>query len=179
MARGSIPVNSVAVNGLKELDEALGELTKATARNVIKRALAKGAVPVLEEAKARAPERSGDLKRGLHIRTKLINNTGKREYSAAMKAGLGKRFALKVLRDARRAEAGTGSFAEVYVQTGRNPQAIFQEFGTSHHAAQPFLGVALEAKATEAIDLIKKLIGEEIEKARARAARKAARAARK
>jgi HK97 gp10 family phage protein len=172
-------VTSVHVAGLKELDEALGELTKATARNVLKRALARGAKPVLDEAKRRAPVRTGELLRGLHIRTQLINTVGNREYSAAMRAGLGKAAALKALRAARREAPGTGSFAEVYVQTGRNPQSVFQESGTAHHAAQPYLGPALDAKGNEAIKIIAGAIGEEIDKAAARAARKAARAAAK
>ena len=42
---------TVSVSGLKELDQALGELPKATARNVLKRTLNKAAVPMVEEAK--------------------------------------------------------------------------------------------------------------------------------
>lgn len=169
-------VTTLKVSGLKELDEALGELSEATARNVLKRALARAAEPVLEEAKRRAPVRSGDLKRGLHIRTALINTVGNREFSQAMRAGLGKAAAVKAMRDARREAPGTGSFAEVYVQTGQHPQAVFQEFGTSHHEAQPFLGPALDAKGAEAIGIVAGALSDEIEKSRARAERKAARA---
>lgn len=179
MARGGRQVGGISVDGLKELDEALGDLSKATARNVLTRALATAADPILQEAKRRAPVRKGHLKRGLHIRTKMINTVGNREYSAAMKAGKGKAAAIKAMRDARRDAAGTGSFAEVYVQTGKHPQAVFQEFGTAHHAAQPYLEPALDSKGMVALGMIRTALAEEIEKARARAEKKAARIAAK
>ena len=50
------------IAGARELDAALAEFKKATARNILQRTLMKAADPVLETAQALAPERTGVLK---------------------------------------------------------------------------------------------------------------------
>ena len=80
---------TVSVSGLKELDQALGELPKATARNVLKRTLAKAAEPIVAEAKQHAPVATGRLRDSIIASTRLKNKVGNAEYSAAMRAGLG------------------------------------------------------------------------------------------
>jgi HK97 gp10 family phage protein len=44
----------------------------------------------------------------------------------------------------------------------------FQEFGTQHHAAQPFMGPAFDANASRAIDIFKARLKTRIDKANAR-----------
>ena len=50
------------VTGLKECEEALAELTRATGRNVLKRALLAASEPVASAAASQAPVRTGKLK---------------------------------------------------------------------------------------------------------------------
>lgn len=184
MAKGPV---SVRVEGLKELDQALTELTKATARNTLRRALVKAAEPMRAAAERNAPVDTGALGRSIQIGTKIAKNKskdpGSRAYAATMRAGGTRGEAVQALRDARRA-AGVGeSFAEAFlgpVRSGKRAaiKAIVQEFGSRKQAAQPYMRPAFDAEAQNVINGIRKELAIEIDKsvrrARARAARKAA-----
>lgn len=166
---------TVRVDGLKELDEALGELPKATARNVLKRALIKAAEPIAEQARALAPVRTGKLRDSIIISTRTTN-PGKQAFAIAMKSGASREEAVAAARLANR---GHKSFFELYVGPGRQPHAHLQEFGTAHHAPQPYMRPAWDANKMRALETIKKQLADEIEKARQRLAKKAAREAAK
>lgn len=93
----------VKVEGLKELDEALGELSKATARNTMRKALINAAEPMRAAAERNAPELTGKLKRSIILTSKIDNRAGKSEYAAVMRGGGTKSQAVQAIRDARRA----------------------------------------------------------------------------
>lgn len=141
------------VEGLKELREALQELPKATGRNTVRRALTKAADPIESDAERAAPFLTGQLQRSMTIGTKL----SRRQKSQHKKV----------------------SEVEIFVGPGSMPQAITQEFGTAHHRAQPFMRPAWDANKLNVLQTIKEILAAEIEKARARLARKAARLAAK
>lgn len=159
---------SVSVSGLSELDRALGNLSKATARNVLKRTLAKAAEPIRDEAKRLAPVRpgSGRLRDSIMISTKVKNKVGNAEYSAAMRAGLGKEAARSALLAARKAGKGTGSFVEVYVGPARGAGVIryahIVEFGSIHTAMQPYMRPAWDAQKDAALNIIKTELRDQI-----------------
>jgi HK97 gp10 family phage protein len=67
------------------------------------------------------------------------------------------------------------SEVEIYVGPAALVQAITQEFGTVTNRPQPFLRPAWQENKRAALDNIKDVLAEEIEKARARIARKTAR----
>jgi HK97 gp10 family phage protein len=141
---------TVRVEGLVELDNALSELPKATARNVLRRALLKAGEPIRAAAEVNAPERTGTLKTRIAIGTKLTRRQKK----------MHKRE----------------SAVEVFVgPSGVLSYAVPQEFGTAHHGPHAYMRPAWDENKTEALEIIKKDLGAEIEKARARLARKAAR----
>src|SRR5512147_92396 len=71
--RGTMP-NSVTFSGFKELDRALGELPKATARNTLKRTLTKAADPVENAAQGNAPQETGKLERSIVVGTRLTRS---------------------------------------------------------------------------------------------------------
>lgn len=144
---------TVKVEGLKELQKAILELPKATGRNVVKRALTKAADPIENEAARLAPVLRGHLQRSVSIGTKLSRR--------------------------QRSQHRKQSEVEIFVGPGAMPQAITQEFGAAHHSAQPFMRPAWDGNVAKALATIKEILGEEIEKARARLARKAARIAAK
>lgn len=171
------------VEGLKELDAALGELTKATARNVLKRVLTKAAEPIREMASRLAPDDPNGPKIGLKesiiASAKIKNTVGNAEFSAVKRSGGSDADAGAAMRGARRAAKGEGSFAEIHVgpRKGRNAQVgTFQEFGTVHHAAQPFMRPAWAAKKGEALDIITRDLKGEIDKSVAKARKKALKA---
>lgn len=171
------------IEGLRELDEALKELPRATARNVLKRALTKAGQPMADMARSLAPvdpDGGGTLRDNIVVSSRIKNKVGASEYAAAMRDGLGKEAAVAALRDARRAAAGMGSHAEVYVgPTTKAFYGMFQEFGTRNHGPQPFLRPAFDSRAPRALDTIRDDLATEIEKARARLAKKAEREAAK
>jgi HK97 gp10 family phage protein len=144
---------AIHVEGLKELDEALKELPKATARNVIKRAFVQAIAPMEEQARAQAPRRTGQLAGSIAFGTRLSRR----------QKGLHKKE----------------SDVEFFAGAAALPHAHLQEFGTAHHVAQPFMRPAWDANKMPALNSVARFLRDEIEKARARLARKAARLAAK
>ena len=135
----------VRVEGLRELDQALTELPRATARNVLKRAGMRALEPVVTEAARLAPELFGDLKDSVAV------------------------------SDRRPRRHRKQSDVEVFGGPGPYPQAHLQEFGTQHHAAQPFMRPAWDSKKRAVLDSVKDDLADEIGLAAARLARKNAR----
>lgn len=137
--------NRVRVEGLRDLDAALGELGKATGRNVMRRAGRAALEPIIADAAERAPHLFGNLQESITVSTKRPRRHRKE------------------------------SEVEVYGGPTNLPQAHLQEFGTRHHGPQPFMRPAWDAGKDQALDDVKTALGNEIEKAAQRAARKQAR----
>ena len=178
--RSGLPLAKIKVSGLRELERALAELPKATAKNTLKRTLKLAAQPIADKARALAPENFGTLKRGIIVTTKKPPNhdVGKKAYSKAKKAGASNAEAVAAMRTARRVAPGV--FAEAFVGVTKNVgHAVPQEFGTVNHPAQPFMRPAWDAEKETALDIIKNELGGQITKAAERLARKAARKAAK
>lgn len=174
----------VSVSGLKELEAGLAELSKATARNTMQRALTKAAEPMKDAAERNAPERTGALKRSIIVTSKTNNRIGKKEYGATLAAGGTKAQAVSALRDARRSKGYGESFAEVYMGPAKGSKrdaikALVQEFGSRKQAAQPYLRPAFDAEAQGVIDRVAGELSTEIDKSVQRARRRAARKAAK
>lgn len=141
---------TIRVEGLRELKEAIEEeLPKATGKNVIRRALLAAAEPIESTAQALAPVKTGTLRDRITVSTKL---------SSHQRKGYQKE-----------------SQFEAYVGPPPLLQAITSEFGTVNQQPIPFMRPAWSANKTKALDLFKKTLEEELEKARARIARKLAR----
>lgn len=143
---------TVKVEGLKELEKALLELSTATAKNVGRRTLRKAGQPVADKMNALAPEggtsEDGPLNESYSVSTRL-NRTQAR---AERKAG----------KD------------DVFMYIGTNDVAgIQQEFGNERHQAQPHARPAWESEKFETLDRIRDNLTVEVRKAAERAARKA------
>lgn len=137
------------LEGLKELDEALKELPKATARNVLLRTLKEQGRPIADAGEANAPRLSGKLADSYTVGTKLSRR----------QKGLHRKE----------------SMVEVFVGPTPHPKSVQTEFGNSHQAPHPHLRPAWDGNVMRVLDGIKTSLAEQIEKARARLARKAAR----
>jgi len=168
---------SFKIEGLKELDAALGELSKATARNVTKRVLIKAAQPMVDEASRLAPDDpdtgAPDLHTSIVASAKIKNTAGNAEFSAVLANGGSQAEAVGALRDARRAANG-GSFAQAYVGPTSTTKraaikAIVQEFGSVKQSPRPYMRPAFASTAETVIDNVGKLMKPEIDKAVARA----------
>lgn len=145
---------TVKVEGLRELERALADLPKATGKNVLKRVLVKAAAPIERDAAANAPTLSGHLQRDVKTGTRLT----RRQAAMNRKAG--------------------PSSAEVHVGVS-DPAGVQTEFGNEHQRAEPWLRPAWDANSQGALDTIGGELGNEIDKAAARLAKKAARLAKK
>jgi HK97 gp10 family phage protein len=153
--------DTVKLTGFKELDKALEKLTKAAGKGVLRRALKKAAQPVADVASRLAPDdpstTSEDLHREIFVSPKL-SNRDKAQHR-------------KMFRDDKASvEMFIGPSVKAY------PQALMQEFGTSRHGAQPYMRPAWDAGKDKVLDDIGGELWSEIDKAAARAARKAAKA---
>jgi HK97 gp10 family phage protein len=140
---------TVEVEGLSDLLDGLDELPQATETNVIKRALLSAADPIAEHAKRLAPRLTGALQMSISPGTKL----SRRQKSLYQKE----------------------SEVEVFVGPAALVQAITQEFGTVSNRPQPFMRPAWDAEKSKALLIFRDELADEIEKARARIARKQAR----
>jgi hypothetical protein len=141
------------VEGLKELDKALTELPKATARNVLLRTLKEQGQPIANAGEAYAPRLSGQLAESYTVGTKLSRRQKKLHKKE--------------------------SHVEVFIGPTPHPKSVQTEFGNAHQAPHPHLRPAWDGNVMRVLDGIKNSLAEQIEKARARLARKAAREAAK
>lgn len=153
---------TVRVDGLRDLDAALGalgaEFGKTAAKGVLRRVAIKALTPMAEAARGMAPDdpdtNSNDLKASIVVGRPL----NKRQTAIAKK------------------EQGK-ALVTVYMGTA-DPAGVPQEFGTVNHGPQSFMRPAFEQHAAGAIDIVARELGPEIEKTAARIAkRRAAKAA--
>lgn len=146
---------TINLQGFRELEREFAKLEKlATRRSVARRALKKAAQPMADLAASMAPSDDGDLKASIAVSTKL----------SSRQAGVHRRM----FRNDR-------ASVEMFVGAGPLPSAHTQEFGTVHHAPQPFMRPAFDQ---DHINLLRRLgdeMAKEIDKAVTRAARRAAR----
>lgn len=148
------------VIGLSDLDRALGELPKSTAKAVLRRTGLKALKPFVEKWQSMAPVDAdpastpnrppGTYRDSIHAGTKLNRS------------------------QARTAKREGKSFVEVYAGTN-DPAGVQTEFGNAHQAAQPAGRPAWDSTQTEVLEAVGAELFTEIEKAAARLARKAAR----
>lgn len=141
------------LEGLKELDRALTELPKATARNVLLRTLKEQGQPIADAGEAYAPRLSGQLAESYTVGTKLSRRQKKLHKKE--------------------------SHVEVFIGPTPHPKSVQTEFGNAHQAPHPHLRPAWDGNVMRVLNGIKNSLAEQIEKARARLARKAAREAAK
>jgi HK97 gp10 family phage protein len=168
------------LDGLKELDEALKDFSRATGGNILKRAVGTAGAMIAEHAIDAAPRDQGDLKREIKVAKPKIVNPGTAAFAQAMRETGDRAEAAAAARAANREAGGAGRSAVTHVgPTKRAGQGILQEFGTAHHKAQPFMRPTWDAYGGEAADVIRDTLAEEIDKARDRAAKRAARIAAK
>lgn len=141
----------IKIDGLKDLDAALGELSKSAAKGVLRRVGRQALEPVDKAWREKAPRLTGALAESGSVGSKLTRRQRK-----------------AVQRE---------SFVEVFAGPGGDPAAIQQEFGNAEHPPQPFLRPAWEETKGEVLEIVKTNLGGEIKKAADRAAKRAARLA--
>ncbi len=149
------------IEGLKELDKALGQLPRATGKNVLRRVARQALEPIIEVAKGLVHEQSGDLRGSLAVSPKLSH----RQKTLHKRMFANERSSIEMF-------AGAGSHHFV-------PQGVFEEFGTVKQSPHPFLRPAWDGGKMRVLNNIKRDLWTEIKTAAARVARKKARALKK
>ncbi len=156
------------IEGLKELDKALGELPRATGKNVLRRVARKALEPIIEDAKTKAPvglEGKSAKKSRLRDTLAVSPKLSRRQKSLHRKMFASERSSVEMF---------AGAAAHLFV-----PQAVMQEFGTKNHGPQPFLRPAWDGGKARLLNDIKLDLAAEIQKAALRVARKKARASKR
>lgn len=138
------------IEGLADLDRALGQLSQSAGKNVLRRVGRQALQPMDEAWRTKAPHLTGQLEESGSVGSKLTRSQ----------------------RKARERE----SSVEVFAGPGPNPQAIQQEFGNANSPAQPFMRPAWDQTKDRVLEIVKDNLGTEITKAAKRAARKLAKA---
>lgn len=151
---------TVKVEGLRDLERALAELDKHTTRRTVARTTLRKAGEVTATAAARMapddPQTTDDLKANIKVGTRLTRR----------QARLQRRF-----KDKETVEAYVGVTDQV------NAYGHLQEFGTVHHAAQPFMRPAWLATRLMVLQSIRGELADQVKKAAMRAAKRAAKLA--
>ena len=154
---------TVRVEGLRDLDLALSELTKDTTRKAVaRRALRDAGEPIRARAEQLAPDDPNtkapfDLKQSIAM-------------SGRQKSGRATQY---------RKESPTEVTIHIGPTKDGYPQAIMQEFGTVHHAAHPYLRPAWDGEGgRKALNRIIKAMSVHIAKSVARQRRRFAKARR-
>lgn len=142
---------TIKIEGLRELDQALGQLPKATAKAALRRVLTEAAEPLARTARQLAPRDEFHLYESIDVSTRLSRR----------QRGLHK-------------QETSPAFQEMFVGTN-NPAGVQQEFGNRRHGAQPFMRPAWDSKKRDTLDHIANSLWGEIEKTAARVAKRAAR----
>jgi HK97 gp10 family phage protein len=144
---------SIQLRGFSELERALkDELPKATSKNILRRTALNAMKPIEERAKELAPKDDGTL--AASITTKVV----------------------KAKRVSRTKFASSDGVTVATGPTGRpeGGNAAWQEFGTVKQAAQPYMRPAGDYESDAALDIVRDELAAQIDKARKRIARKAA-----
>jgi HK97 gp10 family phage protein len=141
------------IEGLRELDEVLQELPKATARNAVSRTLKEQGKPIADDGEARAPRLTGNLAQSYTVGTKLSRRQ-KKQHSKQ-------------------------SDVEVFIGPTPHAKSVQTEFGNRHQAPQPHLRPAWDGNVKRVLEGIRGSLANQIDKAVQRLARKAAREAAK
>ncbi|MFP5078653.1 HK97-gp10 family putative phage morphogenesis protein [Rhizobium sp. YIM 134829] len=141
---------TIKIDGLKELDRALGQLPKSTGKAVLRKVLKDAGEPVAKAARARAPRLTLHLVETVDVGTKLTRRQATLHRSQA--------------KDDR-------AYAEVFVGTS-DPAGMQDEFGNEHQAAQPWLRPAWDGTKDATLERISNALWGEIDKAAQRVASK-------
>lgn len=150
----------IKLEGFRELDAALTELTKAGGKGVLRRSLKKAAEPMAVIASGLAPVDSGKLQASVIVGAKLDGRQAK--------------LHRRMFKDDRSSiELFVGPS---YLRGGGGRHGHLQEFGTINHAPQPFMRPAWDQDHKPMLDRLGKEMAIEVDKAVQRARRKALKA---
>ena len=148
--------------GLKDLDKALNQIAKEYGAKegvkTLRAALRNAAKPVLEEAKAKAPAKSGALRDSIKV---SVGKPTKADYQSGS--------ATKDTVAVARVKAGNNKKAN----SGGVWYANMVEYGTERQAPVPYLRPAIDSKSETSVSIFADELGKSIDKSVKRLQKKA------
>jgi HK97 gp10 family phage protein len=164
---------SMTVEGLSDLEAALKDLPKATAKNCIRRSLVAAAQPIVDEATQLIRVRRIQPSIAVSKIKFTAGNVGKQAFAEAMARGATREEAGQAAHAANAATDDDPNITSGVAQVGPTRAAFYGfEFGTIHQAPKPFMRPAWDNHKLEALELIKTELKNQIEKARIRIVQK-------
>ena len=144
------------IKGLSELSAALKELPNRIARNALRQSVARGAVVIRDEAKARAPVSTtppapGDPLPGTLKRSIVIKHDKDRSILTSQTYVVAVRQGKKYRNQGKKGNRSQDAYYWRWV-----------EFGTVKMAARPFMRPAFEAQKEAAVQEIARVLAERI-----------------
>ena len=144
------------IKGLSELSAALEELPNRIARNALRQSVARGAVVIRDEAKARAPVSTtppapGDPLPGTLKRSIVIKHDKDRSILTSQTYVVAVRQGKKYRNQGKKGNRSQDAYYWRWV-----------EFGTVKMAARPFMRPAFEAQKEAAVQEIARVLAERI-----------------
>ena len=124
------------IKGLKELSKALKAFPENIQNNILNSAIRAGIVTIQKEAEKNVPKREGILKKAIVIKKRRPKNKNRIKYQLGIRQG-------------SKDDAYYGHIVE---------------FGSSKMEAKPFMRPALESKADEVINEVRKKMQQRIDK---------------
>lgn len=157
------------LSGFKEVQAALAELPKATNKNVVKRAMIEAAQPMADDMKAKAPRHKGAIIEGISVTPKIVSS----QASDSRKPG---REEVRVFVGANYQKGTPGYAPHAHLaEFGTGPRVTKDGRSTGQMPAHPFTRPAYDADKQGFIERFSAALWVQIDKARARIARKNAR----
>jgi len=159
-------ITTLKIDGLKELDLALKRLPYEIQGKPLRSATSRAARLIRDEAIARAPEDTGNLKESIYrYRSRSQSMPGREVFLVGVRRGPRRRYANT------RYNRRKGRVGKTYFEQGKAFYWRFLEFGTAKMQKRPFLRPAFEENKMAAVDLIKERLRIEIDKAARKYAR--------
>lgn len=149
--------STITLKGFDKLEAMLQALPDEVARKVAEQSVRKGATIIQREAQARAPVQEGDR---VH---RISTSKRAKKFSKGRRPGFLK---ASILVRLNRALATAASPLVYSIGWSRDAYyGMWQEFGSRHQAARPFLRPAADSKFEEAVAVIGSDMGPRIEAA--------------
>ena len=141
---------TIKTTGFREIEKAFSELGAAASKRLAVRALKKVAAPIRDKAKRLAPKDEQDLEKSIEIGTRTVRSVARPD------------------KDEARVYVGIDESQDRRLHI----YASIEEFGNSSHPAQPYFRPAWNTEGRAAIDRIKPILWEDIERTAKRQAKK-------
>ena len=172
---------TVKVEGLAEVDAALGRLKPATGKAALRRGAIKALQPLADLAASLAPKATGALAESIVVSAKAKGagaDRGKAAFAAAMRGGASKKEAGAAKRSAMAAAQASGEVPSVELFMGPAKgtkraaiKSVVQEFGSRKQAPHPYMRPAWDRDQAALLQRVATELRSEIDKSVARAAK--------